>query len=119
MNIYSCFLFGFMPKHKKKIDACLHCSIRSLFDVVVRSLSFLSARQQIAYPLSLSLVPTHSLVGPRPLSVILCLLNIRPNEQRRERKRQKASFEYNEYAVGRARLRVMLLSSDSTSLCLY
>src|SRR5262245_37791539 len=71
---------------KKELDECLHCSIRSLFDVVVaRSLSFLSARQQItSLSLSLSLSLSSLLILFLLANVpcrSFCLLNIRANER--------------------------------------
>lgn len=122
------FPFGYMPK--KKIDECLHCSIRSLFDIVVRSLSFLSARQQIT-SLSPFLHPYSYLCWSTFIvGHSLCLLEcIRTNGRKR-----KQVFQYNKYAVGCARLRVSVtilplmllmpllpLSNISTSIffCLY
>ena len=63
------------------------CSMSS----VVRSFSFLSARQITSR--------ARSLVGQCPLSVIDESMSER--EEKKKKKKRRVSFEYNEYAVGR------------------
>jgi len=86
-------------------DECLHCSIRSLFDVVRRP------------PFSFfSLGETTNCIS----RLILLLVNVPCRSfyiHMQTNRREKASFEYNEYAVGRALAHLRV--TTSLSVCLY